>query len=198
MYGPATPHTTPAAVDEDIVENAWETPMPAGPRDDVDHALAEVSSVLWRVRDLLDLLVFKLEEEQLLLAAGRSRWLARATQEVELVLTAIRHAELQRAVEVDALARLLRLSSSPSLRELADAAPEPWGAILLDHRDAFLVSTDAVAAVAESNRELLTASYLAVQETLNAFDRGNEPVTVYTPTGATPPRPREPLFDRQL
>ena len=38
-------------------------------------ALSDVSNILWRERQLLELLVFKLEEEQLVLAAGRSRWL---------------------------------------------------------------------------------------------------------------------------
>ena len=35
--------------------------------------LAELSSILWRERDMLELLLFKLEEEQLVLAAGRTR-----------------------------------------------------------------------------------------------------------------------------
>ena len=39
-------------------------------------ALSDVSNILWRERQLLELLVFKLEEEQLVLAAGRNRWLA--------------------------------------------------------------------------------------------------------------------------
>ena len=41
-------------------------------------ALSDVSNILWRERQLLELLVFKLEEEQLVLAAGRTRWLAHA------------------------------------------------------------------------------------------------------------------------
>ena len=43
--------------------------------------LQEVSTTLWQERNLLELLLFKLEEEQLLLAAGRTRWLARATRD---------------------------------------------------------------------------------------------------------------------
>ena len=60
--------------------------------------LAEVSSTLWRQRELLELLLFKLEEEQVLLTSGRTRWLARATREVEVVLEEIRRAELLRAL----------------------------------------------------------------------------------------------------
>ena len=47
-------------------------------------ALADFCRILWRERELLELLLFKLEEEQLVLASGRGRWLAHATHEVEV------------------------------------------------------------------------------------------------------------------
>src|SRR5438270_5256883 len=62
--------------------------------------LAEVSNILWQERQLMELLLFKLEEEQLVLASGRSRWLNHATREVEMVLEEIKRAEVARAVEV--------------------------------------------------------------------------------------------------
>src|SRR6266496_5603996 len=103
--------------------------------------LADVANILWREREALDLLLFKLEEEQLVLATGRTRWLAHATREVEFVLDRIRQTELLRAVEVDAAAAELGLPPSPSLRARADAAPPPWGDVLRDHRRAFLALT---------------------------------------------------------
>ena len=36
-------------------------------------AIHELSALLWRERELLDVLTFKLEEEQLLLTSGKSR-----------------------------------------------------------------------------------------------------------------------------
>ena len=51
--------------------------------------LSEVSNILWRERQLLELLLFKLEEEQLLLVNGRTRWLSHAAKEIEDVL--VRH-----------------------------------------------------------------------------------------------------------
>lgn len=167
-------------------------------RERIDAALTEVSSVLWRARELLDLLVFKLEEEQLLLAGGRSRWLARATHEVEIVLAEIRHVELQRAMEVDEAARLLDLPPGPSLRQLSECAPEPWGEILREHRAAFLTSTAEVSALAESNRELLTASYLAVQETLDTLAGRPEAPATYTAVGAQAGSARSRLIDRAM
>ncbi len=35
----------------------------------------ELSAVLWRERELLETLLFKLEAEELIIASGRSRWL---------------------------------------------------------------------------------------------------------------------------
>ena len=59
-------------------------------------SLSEVSNILWRERQLLELLVFKLEEEQLVLASGRTRWLSHATREVETILGEIKRVELER------------------------------------------------------------------------------------------------------
>jgi len=98
-------------------------------------SLTEVSSILWRERELLDLLLFKLEEESLLLAAGRSRWLGHATREVEMVLAEMKRAELGRAVEVEAVAVSLGLDPSASLRELAahaaGAVTSAWFVLVL-------------------------------------------------------------------
>jgi hypothetical protein len=99
-----------------------------------ETALANVSSALWRIRELLDLLTFKLETEQVLVAAGRTRWLGRATHEVELVLEEIRHAELRRSIELGDVADALGLDPDCSLRDLAAAAPPPWDDVLKDHR----------------------------------------------------------------
>ena len=37
--------------------------------------MEKLSQILWRERELLDTLLFKLEEEQMVLASGRTRWL---------------------------------------------------------------------------------------------------------------------------
>jgi hypothetical protein len=128
--------------------------------------LREVSNILWRERHLLELLLFKLEEEQLLLAAGRDRWLARATREVEMVLEEIKHTELERAVEVERVSPELGLPANPSLRQLAEAAPPPWQEILADHRQTFLSLTEEVSDLVQTNRELLARGQRAVREVM--------------------------------
>jgi hypothetical protein len=153
-------------------------------------SLTEVSSILWRERELLELLLFKLEEEQLLLAAGRSRWLGHATREVEMVLEEIRRAELGRAVEVEAVAVELGLPPNVSLRELSDQAPAPWNDILREHRNAFMTASAEISALAQANRELLTAGFRAARETLMSL---SEPeVTTYAPNGQSVQSARGP------
>ena len=132
-------------------------------------SLMELSTVLWRTRELLELLLFKLEEEQLLLAAGRSRWLAHATREVEIVLEQIRTTEVIRAAHAQAAAESLRLPDDASLSQLADASPAPWSDLLREHRKAFMALTAEVTALAEANRGLLTTGLRAARETMLAF-----------------------------
>lgn len=141
-----------------------------------------LSTLLWRQRELLELLLFKLEEEQLLLAAGRSRWLSRATREVEMVLEEIRRVELARAVEVEAVAARYGLGGDASLSALAAAVESPWNDILTDHRVAFLELTAEIGAIAQANRALLTAGYSSVRSALDGI-AGPSP-TAYTASGA--------------
>lgn len=157
--------------------------------------MQELSSVLWRERELLDMLLFKLEEEQLLLAAGRTRWLPHAAREVEAILENVREAELLRAVASDAAADSLGLESNPSLRALAEAADEPWRTILLDHRDAFAAVAAQVRELADTNRELLTAGAQAAQATLMSM---SESAGTYGADGSTVSDRRTHLLDRSI
>jgi flagellar biosynthesis/type III secretory pathway chaperone len=145
-------------------------------------SLTDLSSVLWRSRELLELLLFKLEEEQLILAAGRSRWLAHATREVEVILEQMRQTEVARAAFSQAAAVELGLAPEASLGELADAAPMPWSDLLHQHRKAFLTLTSEITGMAEMNRDLLTAGQRAARETL-FFVAGN--VETYGRQGQT-------------
>ncbi len=146
--------------------------------------LSEVSNVLWRERQLLELLLFKLEEEQLVLAAGRTRWLNHASCEVEIVLDEIKVAEMGRAIEVEALAAELGLASGPSLRQLADAAPDPWSGIFDAHRQAFLTSAHEILALAQVNREILVRGQKTASDTLSWL--GGNDGDGYAPAGAAP------------
>lgn len=126
----------------------------------------ELSTVLWRERELLESLLFKLEEEELVLASGRARWVGRATREVEAVLDQIRGIELNRAVEADEAAREVGLAEGASLQGLAEAAPAPWNDLLRGHHVALTVITSQIDALADSNREVLVQSVRTTQDAL--------------------------------
>lgn len=158
--------------------------------------LPEVSTVLWTERELLELLLFKLEEEQLVLASGRSRWLAHTTREVEMVLDQIRKAELSRAVAVDDLAAELGLPAGASLTALAAAAAPPWDDMLLDHRRAFLTLTDEISDLSRTNRELLGTAARSSREALLGLTADTE--ETYSPDGTKRRSTRARVLDRAL
>ena len=158
-------------------------------------SMEDLSSVLWRERELLETLAYKLEVEQLVLAAGRTHWLAAAAREVELVLENIRDLEVLRAVEVDAVAEELGLDPNPSLREIAEASDEPWRSIWLDHREAFTTVAAQITRLSESNRDLLTVGYQAAQATLLSL---SESSGTYGSDGSVASSRRSALVDRSL
>jgi flagellar biosynthesis/type III secretory pathway chaperone len=130
-------------------------------------AIHELSALLWRERELLDLLTFKLEEEQLLLTAGKSRWLPHGTREVEQVLDRVSKAGLARAVEIAAVAEQWGVSADSSLAELASAAPDPaWADILASHLAALRQQTAAIKELRDANEQFLRAAVRSTQETL--------------------------------
>lgn len=114
--------------------------------------MQQLSDILWRERELLELLIFKLDVEEVLAASGRTRWAARAAREVDLLLDEIRRTEVLRAVHTEALAGQQGLGVGPTLSELTAAAPEPWSSILADHRSALLAATAEVTAADDRAR----------------------------------------------
>ena len=134
--------------------------------------MEKLSQILWRERELLDTLLFKLEEERMVLASGRTRWLVRAAREVENVLDTLRETEILRSVAADEVAASIGLEHNPSLRALAEAVDEPWQSILLDHHEAFTAVTHEVVALADANRDLITTGYRSARETLMSLGEG--------------------------
>jgi FlgN protein len=157
------------------------TPRLWGTRRWEEDPVDKLSQILWRERELLDSLLFKLEMEQLVLGSGRTRWLARAAKEVALVLEMLRETEILRSVAADEAAESIGLSSNPSLRALAEAVDEPWRSILLDHKEAFETVSREIAVLAETNRELLTVGLRSAREALLSLEQVAQG---YSPNGA--------------
>jgi flagellar biosynthesis/type III secretory pathway chaperone len=157
----------------------------------------ELSNLLWRERELLELLVFKLEEEQLLLTAGKTRWLQHATREVEQVMDRLRPAELARSVEVATLAGEWGTDDDATLRDLVSAAPAgPWAEIFAAHLRAMTELTTQIRELRDLNEQFLRAAARSTQETLATVDP--QPGT-YDAQGSTgSPSSNAQLVDRSL
>ena len=140
-------------------------------------SLSEVSNVLWRERQLVDLLVFKLEAEHFVLASGETRWLTHATREVETIVEEIKRVELERAMAVASLAGELCMPDTPSLREMVAIAPPPWDGIFAGHRNALWLLAREIDAITESNQDLLERGEVAVREALAS--RGEININAY-------------------
>ena len=159
-------------------------------------AANELSALLWRERELLGLLTFKLEEEQLLLTTGNTRWLHHATREVEQVVDHLRSEALLREVAVAALAAEWDLGNNPSLRDIAANAPDgPWGEIFAAHLTALVALTGRIEELRDANDVFLRAAVKSTQETLANLraDAGT-----YDSLGLASPTPGTSVLDRQL
>lgn len=125
-----------------------------------------IAALLWEERELLGQVLFKLVEEHLIAASGDARWLAKADAELRIALRQVEDSELIRAAELEALARRLGASAETTLRELGEQAPEPWAAMLVEHRDALRALLTEIETVSAGNRRLLLAGSDAARETL--------------------------------
>lgn len=166
------------------------------PSDATLTALSGLSSGLWRIQELLEVLTYKLEVQHVLIETGRSRWMGRSTREIEIILAEMREAELMRAVDAGPVCEALGLPLDTPLSEIADAAPAPWNQVLAEHRTALSSATNELSLLSRSNSDMLEASYKAVQETLDRFNHTSEGAT-YTATGARENRRSHHLFDQK-
>jgi len=155
---------------------------------------SDVSSLLWREREALQLLLFKIVSEQLIVSAGQTRWLARANDEIEQALTELRTTDVLRAAEVDALAEELGLANAPSLAELSERAEEPWATIFTDHRAELLSLVGEVEQASEDVRCLLSAGAQAMRDTLLSITRTANTSDSKSPTASMTSAVAEPLL----
>jgi hypothetical protein len=115
----------------------------------------------------LEELAFKLEEERLILIAGRHRFLDRATAEVEFAAAALTAVGIARAALIEEAARSLGLPSDASLRQITDSVPtsaarERLRALRQSMRKTMDVITDTTA----QNRQLLARGLVATTDAL--------------------------------
>jgi hypothetical protein len=125
--------------------------------------LSEFCGVLWREREVVERVLFKVLGQQLVLRSGQPRWLVAANTEIELAVNDLRVIEVLRTSQSDELGQVLGLAPGASLSQLADAAPEPWGSILAEHRDALRQLSAEIDQIVRENRGLLVEGATATR-----------------------------------
>ncbi|WIB65565.1 flagellar protein FlgN [Curtobacterium sp. MCBD17_040] len=143
----------------------------------------ELSAALWRQREVLDLLLFKYEEEHLLLAAGKSRWIPQATREIETVVDQLRTAALRTSLAMATVGEEWGFPEDGKLGDVVTAAPtEAWKDIFGKHRDALKEQTHHIRQLRDTNDQLLRQALRSTQEMLSAL---STPADTYTADGGS-------------
>lgn len=165
------------------------------PADPADDAWAALCSRLWIERDLLEQLLFRLTEVQLIVATGSTHWLNRADDDARHALLALQDTEVLRAVAVEDLVERCGLGSDCTLTELIAIAPAPWDSLLTDHCDALRTLALNIDAVANENRRRLR---VGLDTTREALERVQAIRSTYDGRGeAIAQRPGAYLLDQQ-
>ncbi len=128
------------------------SPAPSPP---AGEGLETLCEQLWRERDLLERLEYRVAALVALLRTDVTCWSGPADADVQDALAQVAECELLRAMTVDAVARSIGLDGAVTLRVLADHVDEPWGTLLHDHQRALRSGLDALdRTVAEAGRWL--------------------------------------------
>lgn len=140
-----------------------------------------LSAVLWHERELLEMLVFKLEEQQLILVAGKSKWLERATDEIGGVAEDLKDLSLSRDITIEGFDGVQDSEGYPSLQEIIDRSNEPvWRDIFAGHLAALRTLTGNIRTLQEANEALIRMALRSAQETLATLEADTG---VYDATG---------------
>lgn len=131
-----------------------------------------LSDFLWHERDLLELVLHRLETERALVETGRTSRLPLAGREVDAALEQLRGADLARAAESAAATQVLGLPGTSSLLTVAGLAPMPWGEIFREHHTAMRELVDGIARLGDDKRPAAADVSAAGMETFADADAG--------------------------
>jgi hypothetical protein len=137
-------------------------------------------TLLTRERLLVELLVFKLVSLRQLLLAGETRFLPWAAEEVDRASTAVRDAELERAVLVAGLGAERGLDEA-SLTELVADAPVPWQGLLEECHTALRKHALEVQDLLQTTRRLADVGARSIAEAMG--EDAGPPAATYSADG---------------
>lgn len=101
--------------------------------DAVDDDFKHLGQLLWHYRQALTEVEYLLDVQDLLVTAGRERWLSRAADHLRGAVDGLAALDAERSEVVRRVAAGLAVSPTTTLGGLASIAPDPWSEILADH-----------------------------------------------------------------
>ncbi len=138
---------------------------------------------LFEESEALEHLAFKLEQEQLVLVAGKPRLLARNSAEFEQAVNALAVVSRRREQLVEAAAAELGMAPNSTLSALADAADDEDERRVLGERRAIMRSQVArITDLCGKNREILARNLAATTDALALLGEGPSYTAMATTT----------------
>lgn len=143
-----------------------------------------MADVLWLERNVLEALLFRLVEANLILVAEETRFVPQALAEVEEVVARLRGAEAQRRKVAQALAGDLGIAPTDlTLDYLAANLPEPARIVFEGHRDGFMRLAAEIEQVTVENRRLASRAMQNITHNIDTLLGGKPEPTTYTAHG---------------
>lgn len=136
--------------------------------------LSALADVLSLERNVLEALLFRLVEANLVLVAEEARFVPQALAEVEDVIARLRGAEAKRRKVAAALAAEIGLTDVElSLEYLAGNLPDPVRIVFERHRDGFMRLAAEIERITLENRRLASRAMQNITQNIDTLLRGN-------------------------
>lgn len=150
-----------------MVPEAENPPTYHRPDEVTDVAAQDLSMHLMREREVLELLLFKLDVQQMLVATGRTRWIPQTVREIERVVAIMPGLALTRDTLVVSVASEWGAPEATTLRELIEVAPtDAWREVMSGHLEAMIGLAAEIGELKKINENRLRTALRVTQETI--------------------------------
>jgi hypothetical protein len=161
-------------------------------RPELQLLLGELNQLLWRERDVLEDVLYRLQVQQLLLVEGRERWVERSVDDLERSLARVERYQRMHRDLLDDISAYLPVHGGSTLSEVVAVTPSPWDDIFEEQQASVLVLINEIEAASRDNHGLARRGMVQAGEAMERFGQatgttGAGPES-YGPTGLRRPR----------
>lgn len=176
----------------------------ASPRPELQLLLGELNQLLWREREVLEDVLYRLQVQQLLLVDGRDRWMDRSVEDLERALGRVERYQRMHRELLDDISDHLPVNADSTLSEIVAVTPSPWDDIFEEQQAAVLIIISEIEAASRDNHGLARQGLFHASEAMERFGRSSgssgQGADSYGPSGLRRPRRQSDamLLDRQV